>query len=77
MAEVSSVIKECNQVFKKYGYRKVTTWQPTYDYVVPPRKTCAMFDENRNRCASLKRTYCQYEDCRFYKKKEEDAKTRV
>ena len=70
MAEASSALKECNKVLSKYGYRKLTSWQPSYASVVPPRRDCALYDSKRNRCASLKRTYCQYEDCDFYRGKE-------
>lgn len=68
MAETS--FKECNRVLAQFGYRKLATWRPKYAKPVPPRRECALFDQKRNRCASLKMTYCQFEDCSFYQGKE-------
>lgn len=63
--------RECNSVFAKYGYAKVPTWKPKYDYVVPAKHDCVFFDEKLRRCSPLKQTYCRYdEDCKFYKRKE-------
>lgn len=60
-----------NAIWEKYGYKKVKEWEPDYDYVVPARHSCIFFDEKLRRCSTLRRTYCRYEDCKFFKIREE------
>lgn len=35
------------------------------------KKDCFAYDKRNNRCKALKETFCKYEECAFYKTKEE------
>lgn len=61
---------ECAKVFLKYGYRVPSQWKPTYDYPMPAKHSCKFYKPELRKCTTLKRTYCKYEDCNFYKDKE-------
>ena len=65
-----SGVDECAKVFLKYGYRVPSPWKPTYDYTLQAKHSCVFYDEKLRRCNTLKRTYCKYEDCKFYKGRE-------
>ena len=67
---MSKVITECNDVLLKYGYPPINQWQPTYDYVAQAKRDCMLYNPKRRRCGTLKRTYCKWEDCKFYKGRE-------
>lgn len=59
------------QLFAKYGYFPDLPWKPKT--VQEPYIDCFAYKSSPNgqseKCTALKRVFCRYEDCHFYKDK--------
>lgn len=60
-----------NIILEGFGYKKVSQWKPKYDVAVPARRTCIHYNSSCGKCVDLRRTYCKYEDCNFFKDRKE------
>lgn len=65
--------EEMGRVLKKYGYEVPPEEDPSKVMIFEPKHDCFAFVSlgSRDICSALKRMYCRYEQCHFYKTREE------
>ena len=59
------------RVWEKYGYEPPENPEPEGEAVFEAKDDCFAYNNGQHRCTRLTRTWCKYEECRFYKTEEQ------